>query len=113
MTDLFSRDEFAAYLHEDVDNSSTDVCQRLASGWLKSATGLTDWPVPVPDQLFGWGLELAALAYRNPDAATSESIDDHSVSWARSQRMEEILAAARAAYSSAAVASYSFPDPDW
>jgi hypothetical protein len=113
--DLFTNAEFASYLHEPdpgVDNSSTDVVRRLAAGWLKSATGLTDFTAPVDDQLFGWALELAAIAYRNPDGLASESIDDYQATRDRSLR-KEILDAARRAYSGAGQPSYSFPDPDW
>lgn len=112
MADLFTLDEFASYLQQDVDTSSATVARRVASGWLKSATGLSDWTAPVDDQLFGWGLELAAIAFRNPDGATSESIDDHTVQWDRARR-RDILLAARIAYSTAGQPQYSFPDPDW
>lgn len=110
--DLFTIGEFASYMQQDVDTSSATVARRVASGWLLAATGLTDFPLPVSDQFFGWGLELAAIAFRNPDGAASESIDDHAVSWDRSRRAD-ILAAARLAYSSAGSPIYSFPDPDW
>jgi hypothetical protein len=112
MADLFTIDEFASFLQQGVDTSSATVARRVASGWLKSATGLTDWATPVDDQLFGWGLELAAIAYRNPDGAASEIIDDHTVQWDRARR-KDILAAAATAYSSAGRPQYSFPEPDW
>ena len=47
MADLFTIDEFASYLQQDVDTSSATVARRVASGWLKPATGLTDWVAPV------------------------------------------------------------------
>ena len=112
MTDLFTTADFASYLQETVDNSAVDTARRIASGWLMSATGLATWPVPVPDPLFGWALELAAMAYRNPDGAASESVDDHNVSWDRSRRAE-ILKAAALAYATASLPQYSFPDVDW
>jgi hypothetical protein len=112
MADLFTLDEFASYLQQDVDTSSATVARRVASGWLKSATGLSDWTAPVDDQLFGWGLELAAIAFRNPDGASSESIDDHTVQWDRARRAD-ILKAATTAYSGAAQPQYSFPEADW
>lgn len=112
MADLFSLDEFGSYLQQDdVDTSSATVARRVASGWLLAATGLTSF-VTVDDRLFAWGLELAAMAYRNPDGATSESTDDHNVSW-DGERRREILAAARTAYSGSGLPLYSFPEPDW
>jgi hypothetical protein len=112
MADLFTLDEFASYLQQDVDTSSATVARRVASGWLKSATGLSDWTAPVDDQLFGWGLELAAIAYRNPDGAATEAIDDHSVSWDRARR-KDILDTARTTYGTAGQPRFSFPEPDW
>lgn len=109
---LFTRDEFASYLQQDVDNSTTDVVLRMAGGWLMSATRLAAFPTPTPDDLFGWALELAAIAYRNPDGLTSESIDDHTAQYDRARRAE-ILTAARANYGGAGAPTYSFPDPDW
>jgi len=112
MTDLFTLAEFASYLKEDIDTSSATVARRVANGWLLNATGLTDWTVPVSDALFGWGLELAAIAWRNPDGASSESVDDHSVAWDRLRRAE-ILKAAQTAYGSGGSPQYSFPAVDW
>lgn len=112
MTDLFSLTEFASYMKEDVDTSSATVARRVANGWLLNATGLNDWTIPVSDSLFGWGLELAAIAWRNPDGAASESVDDHSVTWDRLRRAE-ILKAAQTAYGSAGAPRYSFPAADW
>jgi hypothetical protein len=112
MTDLFTIEEFASYMKEDVDTSSATVARRVANGWLLNATGLSDWTAPVSDALFGWGLELAAIAWRNPDGAASESVDDHSVTWDRLRRAE-ILKKAQTAYGSGGTPVYSFPAADW
>jgi hypothetical protein len=112
MADLFTIDEFASYVQQDVDTSSATVARRVASGWLKHATGLTDFTAPVDDQLFAWGLELAEIAFNNPGGLASESIDDHSTSFDR-QRRDSILDAARTAYGSGGRPQYSFPEPDW
>ncbi|WP_433078873.1 hypothetical protein ACQP1P_38585 [Dactylosporangium sp. CA-052675] len=111
MADLFTPEEFASYLQQDVDTSSAIVARRVASGWLLSATGLTSFTT-VDDRLFAWGLELAAIAYRNPDGAASESVDDHNVTWDR-QRRKDILTEVRTSYGTSGQPSYSFPDPDW
>lgn len=111
-SDLFTNADFASYLHEEVDNSSTDVCRRLASGWLRSSTGLPDWVAPVDDQLFGWALELAAIAYRNPDGMAIEAVDDYSATWDRSRR-KQILDAARDAYGTSNQPQFDFPEADW
>ena len=110
--DLFSIAEFASYMQQDVDTSSATVARRVASGWLLQATRLTDFTLPISDPLFAWGLELAAIAFRNPDGATSESLDDHQVAWDKARR-SEILKAAAASYGGAGSPQYSFPAWDW
>lgn len=112
MTDLFAITDLASFLQQDVDTSSATVARQVASGWLMSATRLTTWPTPVPDALFAWAIELAAIAYRNPEGLTSESIDDHASTWDRLRR-GEILALARATYGGTSAPAYSFPDADW
>lgn len=114
MTDLFDLVDLPSFLQVDeVDQETAIRVRRLASGWLQDATGLADWPNPVPDRLWAWGLELAAIAFRNPDSTNNESVDDYSVAYDR-QRRKEILEAARQAYNTVAgQPQYSFPDPDW
>jgi hypothetical protein len=112
MTDLFTNEEFSSFVQEEVDNSTTDVVRRIAAGWLKAVTGLSGLAIPVDDQLFGWGLELAAIAYRNPGGLASEAVDDYNATWDRSRR-GAILAAARLAYGGAGTPLYAFPDADW
>jgi hypothetical protein len=112
VADLFTLEELASYLQQDLDASTATNVRRIASGWLRSATALADWPSPVSDQLFAWGLELAAIAYRNPEGLTSERVDDYQASYDASRRLE-ILAAARRDYSGAGAPTYSFPEPDW
>lgn len=111
MADLFTIDEFASYVQQDVDTSSATVARRVASGWLMSATGLTSFDT-VDDRLFAWGLELAAIAFRNPDGLASESIDDHNMTWDR-QRRKDILTEVRTSYGTSGQPQYDFPDPDW
>jgi hypothetical protein len=111
-SDLFTIDEFASYMKESVDTSSAVVARRVASGWALDAAGLTDWVLPISDSLFGWTLELAAISWRNPDGAASESVDDHSVTWDR-QRRNDILRAVQAQFGTGDTPQFSFPDPDW
>lgn len=114
MPDLFTLVDLPSWLQvPSVDTETATRVRRYASGWLQSATGLTPWPPdPVPDDIWAWAIELAGIAFRNPDAAASESLDDHNVSWDRARRAE-ILTAARIAYSGAGVPIFSFPEPDW
>lgn len=113
MPDLFSLGDLASWLQiPEVDNETATRVRRAASGWLSAATGVLSWPDPVPDQLWAWALELAAIAYRNPDGLSSERVDDYQMVADR-QRRAEILSGARQAYGAAGRPAYSFPDPDW
>jgi hypothetical protein len=114
MADLFDLVDLPSWLQvPEVDTATATRVRRAASGWLQDATGYTEWPDPVPDRLWAWGIELAAIAYRNPDATASETIDDYTRQQDRSRR-REILDTARAAYNTAGrVPQYSFPEPDW
>ena len=115
MADLFALTDLPSWLQvPSVDTETATRVRRVVSGWLSNATRLSPWPPdPVGDDIFAWAVELAGIAYRNPDAAASESLDDHNVSWEHRLRRKEILDAARAAYSTAMSPSFSFPDPDW
>lgn len=118
-TDLFQLEDLRKLLRLTVaeyDTGAATVARRQAGGWLSDATGLTAWPDPLPDRLWTWAIELAAIAYNNPDGALEEQTDDYRVKHDRARRME-ILDAARSAYPSPAPAGsgpqWSFPEPDW
>lgn len=114
MSDLFDLVDLPSWLQvPSVDTETATRVRRYASGWLLNATRLTPWPpVPVPDDIWAWAIELAAIAFRNPDGATSESIDDYARGNDAARR-REILDAARMAYSGAATPTFSFPEWDW
>lgn len=113
MADLFDLGDLPSWLQvPEVDTETATRVRRAVNGWLQDATGLTDWPSPVPDKLWAWAIELAAIAHENPAAMTSESIDDYK-SVADRARRQEILNAARAAYNTSGQPQYSFPEPDW
>jgi hypothetical protein len=112
VADLFDLTDLASYMQQDLDTETATRARRIASGWLRSATGLSDWPSPVPDDLWTWALELAEMAYGNPSGMAVETVDDYSGTRDRSRRAG-ILDAARRKYSAGGVPVYSFPDPDW
>jgi len=113
VADLFDLGELPSWMQiPEVDTETETRVRRAANGWLQDATGLTTWPDPVPDRLWAWAIELASIAYRNPTAIWSESIDDYTVQGDRFRR-REILAAAGAAYNTAMQPQGSFPEPDW
>lgn len=116
MADLFSIGDLASYLQvPDIDDETTIRVRRYASGWLMAATGLTSWPDPIPDDLWAWAIELAAIAFYNPDGKSREQIDDYLVQYASERRAEILDAAAASPYSvnTRHRPSYAFPPWDW
>lgn len=116
MTDLFDIADLPSYLQiPEVDTETAIRVRRIASGWLMSVTGLSDWPSPVPDPLWAWGIELAAIAYYNPSGLSSESLDDHNVQYSAERRQEILAAAASSSYAtgSRTQPQYAFPEWDW
>ncbi|GHJ11211.1 hypothetical protein TPA0907_55780 [Micromonospora humidisoli] len=119
MAELFELEDLRKLLRlspDEFDSDAAGIARRQAGGWLSDATGLTAWTDPVPERLWSWAIELAAIAYNNPDGAQSEQIDDYKVV-NDAQRRADILTAARSAYPSTAPAGsgpqWSFPAPDW
>lgn len=113
MADLFELGDLEDILRDPgFDTAAATVARRLASGWLMNATGITAWTAPVGDDLWAWGIELGAIAYRNPAGAASLAIDDFNVSF-DSERRATILAIAKSAYGGSTTPVYSFPEPDW
>ncbi|MFI5839451.1 hypothetical protein ACIA8K_07025 [Catenuloplanes sp. NPDC051500] len=118
MADLFTLAELTDYLQQGpLIEASAIVARRKASGWLRSATELTTWPDPIPDDLWGWAIELAALAYDNPTLLASETVGATSRTTDRA-RFTAILDAAREAYRDGSAPGgggplHSFPEPDW
>jgi hypothetical protein len=111
---LFEHADLEHYLQvSGLDADTVTAVRRYASGWLMDATRVTPWPPdPVPDDIWAWAIELAAIALRNPAGAASQSIDDYSVSHDAERRLQ-ILAAAERSYATGASPVYSFPEPDW
>lgn len=114
MADIFDLGDLPSWLQvPEVDTETATRVRRYANGWLMSATRLSSWPDPIPDDLWAWAIELAGIAFRNPGADLREGVDDYQVQYDRARRAE-ILAAARAAYNTGATSpQYSFPAPDW
>lgn len=115
MADLFDLGDLPSWLQvPEVDTGTATRVRRAVNGWLQDATGLTEWPNPVPDRLWAWAIELAAIAHENPASMDSESIDDYRSGMDQQlRRRREILDAARAAYNTAGGPQYSFPEWDW
>jgi hypothetical protein len=118
MADLFDPQDLASYLQQDLDTSTLERCRRVASGWLQAATGLLAWPSPVPDDLWTWAVELAAIAYDNPTGLQTDQVGGKMSTWTVTRR-QEILSAAAKRYGPAprlggvGTPIGEFPDPLW
>jgi hypothetical protein len=113
VADIFDLGDLPSWLQvPEVDTETATRVRRYANGWLMGATRLTEWPDPIPDTLWAWAIELAAIAYYNPAGASREQIDDYLVQYS-GERRTEILAAAASMYGGATAPRGSFPEPDW
>lgn len=92
MAGLFQIIELASLLQRDVQAGGAYAAEEVAATWLRSATGLPDFPDPLPDDLHGWGLELAALVYNSftPTGGVVSPVD--------ATAKDKILSAAGRAY---------------
>lgn len=114
MADLFDLGDLPAWLQvPQVNAESAALYRRAVDGWLRTATGLTQWPDPVPDDLWAWAIELAAMVVDNPTMANSETVGGVSTQFGNRTRRAEILAEARRAYNTAGKPMGVFPEPDW
>ena len=108
MADLFTLEDLAAFLREDFPPddpalpngpskaaASAQRARRVAHGQLRAATGLREWPAPAPDDLWAWGVELAALAWDNPRGRATSTTGAVSDAWIVTRRREILAEAAR------------------
>lgn len=92
MAVLFQPIELAQLLQRRVQGGSAYAAETVAATWLRAATGLVEFPQPLPADLHGWGLELAALVYDSftPAGGAASTVDRN--------RRDAILQAAGRAY---------------
>lgn len=112
MADLFDLPALANKLQTEVEVGSATEARRIAQAWLASATRLSEWPTPVPEDLRAWAIELASLIYDNPSWLETEQTDGTVARWALSRRAE-ILTEARSRYGTSDIAGHplgAFPE---
>ena len=101
MSHLVQPGELAVYLQHSVRIDTESMAIRVAEGWLRSVTTtLDDWPQPAPEDLWAWALELASIAYNNPQGLISRTTDEDTRAWAL-ERKQQILDAAERKYGGA------------
>lgn len=99
---LVEPSEVQEFLGRSVVVERARVAIRVAEGWLRGAIPAAAFPDlsgPVPEPLWSWAVELAAIAYDNPVGHASKQVRNTAEAWHVARR-EEILAAARARYGS-------------
>lgn len=106
MGDVVQTGELEAFLQHPVRPDTEATAIRVAEGWLRAVTTALTWPpAPVPEDLWAWALELAAIAYNNPIGLVQRITDEDTRAWGTERRMQ-ILEAARLRYGGGASAVF-------
>jgi len=113
---LIATGELASFMQKPVRADAERIAIRVAEGWVKSKatrlTDWTDWPDPIPEDLWAWAIELASIAYSNPTGIATRTVGDETTGFVIARRAE-ILDAIEQAYGGAQP-SYQFPPaPCW
>lgn len=119
MVVLFSQTELSDHLQYQVTAAAAVSAERVVWGWLKQATGLSERPDPVPEEMFSWAVELGAIAHENPGGLSTSTTGDEQSQWDRARRAEILDAAASGGTGTPArdaprgrfPAAQSWPDP--
>ncbi len=69
---IFTLSELASYLQQDLDTATATLIQTLTDGLIAEQTGTVAIPAPVSTKAVA--LEVAARAYRNPNAIRQEAV---------------------------------------
>lgn len=113
MAPLVTPGEVREWLGRDavaVPDGRAVLAVRVAEGWLRGATGLAEWPDPVPEPLWSACLELAGMAVDNPTSMSQRGTGDESDGWIVTRRAE-ILAGVAASLRTGGGPLGSFPPP--
>jgi hypothetical protein len=101
--ELITPQQVADYLQQDVGSIRQDWAEssiRIAVGWLKGRCFFEQWPPsPVPEDLWAWAVELAALVYDNPTLVSSTTVGGQTIAYgAVAARRRQILDEASGVY---------------
>lgn len=102
-TPIVTPKQVADFLQQDADTMRVDWVDnaiRIAIGWLRGRCGFEQWPLdPLPEDVWAWAVELAALVYDNPTLVSSSTVGGQTVAYgAVAARRREILAEAEGVY---------------
>lgn len=93
---LFVSADLSNWLGKAVTEPRAEIVESVVWGWLKPALGASERPNPVPDEVFSWAIELAAIAHENPAGLSARSLGPFSEQFS-SERRDEILESVAAA----------------
>lgn len=113
---IISPDELGQYLRQGaINEASAALAIRHAEGWLQTATGIEPWPPdPVPGDVWSWTLELAVIAYTNPQGISARTVGTDTTQWAdKVARRAEILDVAARRYGRAGPVGSFDPPSTW
>ncbi|MFT4081184.1 MAG: hypothetical protein QM638_01230 [Nocardioides sp.] len=115
MTTLFTADDLTSWLHKPVTEADATVAERVVWGWLKPILKLDERPDPVPDELFGWAIELGGIAHENPGGFTTNTSGPFSVQFDAARRTAILEEVAQSVGAGKPTGSFPppqrFPDP--
>ena len=74
---LFEPQDLSNWLGKTVADEKATSIEKVVWGWLKPQLGATERPDPVPDEVFSWAIELAAIAYENPTGLSARQLGAH------------------------------------
>lgn len=96
---LFTPDDLRTGLRyevgDDFDEAGAVHAERVVAGWLLDATGLTEFPDPLPEQLWAWAVELGGIYYENPTSLETDASGEVTSGWGMDRR-SQVLDSARA-----------------
>lgn len=112
MGNLVDPGELTKWLRYPVDPDAENIAIRVAQGWIRSVTQLSDWPDPVPEDLWASAIELSAMALENPSGLDTDTTGDNTMVYARARRGEILAVVARVYGGQARMPQGSFPLPE-
>lgn len=81
-------------LSREIKPAVAALREKVVWGWLKGPLKLTARPVPVPEQIFAWALELGGILHQNPAAFSGRQLGDDNTSFSLARRAEILQEAA-------------------
>lgn len=85
---LFSPADLAAWLRQPVTDEAAWLTETVVWGWLRPVLALTERPETASDELKAWAIELAGIAYSNPEGLGSYALESEKTVYSGERRAE-------------------------